>query len=97
MVLDKIRMAKIEEAGRKMTGIDYTDICFHCKCPLKLLKKQTKTIVKNVGYNIVLNMMQCMVMMGELNTNELRNLSLSDNDWDNIERLKQKAYLYQKI
>lgn len=39
MVLDKTRMKKIEEVGRKMTSFDYTGICFHCEHPLKTPKE----------------------------------------------------------
>lgn len=30
----------MNEAGRDIIGIDYTDICFHCKCQLKTPKEK---------------------------------------------------------
>ena len=39
MVSDKNKNEKIEEAEIRIMDIDYTNICFHCKCQPKTSKE----------------------------------------------------------
>jgi hypothetical protein len=80
MEADKRRMKKIEEAGKKMTDIDYTGICFRCKRKLNSQKERDQDYCERCW---VIYCEEYDAMYGDdgrRRYKKLRNLSLLDND-----------------